>query len=211
MKSCNNYVLAGIARRSTGDKLIAYLSETIPNKLDWPFGSLLDVATHSKNQSTMVAIINAHKQLHGHTKFPLIKDQGNSIRMAIRQNNPKSFLILLAGNVTLDNISLESELNVQATYWNSDSKHPILLSCYKMLTSNGYLPTINPNRNAWSLTINYTIRDYRKRFVNCRAACIILLGIKRRRQKHFIEHDRFIIKELALAIYTTRDDKMWNP
>lgn len=47
--------------------------------------------------------------------------------------------------------------------------------------------------------------------LRCRAAAIVLLGLKRRRGVVLCRHDRFVVRELCVCIYATRTDKAWQP
>lgn len=62
-----------------------------------------------------------------------------------------------------------------------------------------------------SLRMMPSIRVMRAGFVNCRAVCVVLLGLKRRRRGAVMAHlDRFVVREIAFACFATSCDKDWQ-
>lgn len=76
--------------------------------------------------------------------------------------------------------------------------------CLRLLVANGVrLSTvrldIHPKITPW-------MRAFEAGVLRCRAAAVALLGAKRRRAHHLIVWDKFLVREVALAVWATRHE-----
>lgn len=58
--------------------------------------------------------------------------------------------------------------------------------------------------------ITNALRLFEKGVLRCRSMAAVMMGVKRHRGGHFQHVDRFLFRELALAVWVTRTDDEWQ-
>lgn len=77
-----------------------------------------------------------------------------------------------------------------------------------MLVANGVrLATVSKGHKR---LIQPWVESLEKGRLCCRAIVLALLGLKRRRTDVLCKVDRWIVRELAIAVYATRSDVQWQ-
>jgi hypothetical protein len=125
----------------------------------------------------------------------------------------------------ISNVSTIELLSVAGANWNTENvpnttvllyamvsglisitDSPKAVACVKTLIANGarlkYIENKMQRIDPWVIA-------FEKGVLNCRSATIALLALKRRGA--FKKQDRFIIRELGIAIWATRYDPKWQP
>ena len=80
--------------------------------------------------------------------------------------------------------------------------------CTKVFLRNGIRLSAKHKLNE---RIEQEVIDYERGILSCRSIIVVLLGLKKRHIPALVRLDRFLIKqELAVAIWTTRDNEIWQ-
>lgn len=167
--------------------------------------TLLHYASYSEDNAAAAAELLAHG-LDVNTCDHLCETPSHH---AARQGSARVLEVLCAAGADLLAPNVHGATSLSLAIVRRGPRDPLALSCVRVLVANGVrLSSACPSERLTSITPEMEALE--RGVLRCRSAVVLMLGLKRRRGPVMRELDRFVVRQVALAIWATRCDKQWQ-
>lgn len=182
---------------SRAGKLMNYL--VILPRSDWtktsPHGNtLLHFACEGPNKEALLTLL-----LSGLIDINATNMQNHTAAfVAAECDQPQALELLCAAGIDLTMRDIHGHTCIDWAVSNDD--------CMRVLIANGVrLNTVNENYHRW---IYYDMNAFERGVLRCRSAVVAMLRVKKAGM--LWRWDKFLLRELAIAVWTTRMDTNWK-
>lgn len=197
-----------VEQAARNNELIDYMTKNI-HKDDWNTiicnktdNSLLHFAAYFNDLYALKKLIQ-----NGPNVNMLNKAGQTPTGLALIKQNYDCLELLVSRNGTITEIDVKNAVENEFAY-GDDS---FLNECLQILMENGYYRQVLANLKDSTDLIDTFICHIQSFRSKCKKVVITLLGIKKRRPEFWKTFDRFLIREIGLAIWSTRGDPDWEP
>ena len=169
--------------------------------------SLLHHAARGNDVAAAVALLQSGLvDVNARTRTSL-----TAAHLAALSKNPAMLEVLCAAGADMraqdDSASAPLEWSVR-TLTGTVHLTPPAVACVRVLAANGVrLTTV---KQQYANRITPELWAFERGVLRCRAAAVVLLGLKRRRGDVMRALDRWVVRELCLAVWSTRTHKAWS-